>query len=73
MTPIITVITVVYNALEDLRPTVDSVMKQSAWHDLEYIIVDGSSTDGTREDLKPLPSSVRWISEPDWGIRAARK
>lgn len=68
MTPIITVITVVYNALEDLRPTVDSVMKQSAWHDLEYIIVDGGSTDGTLDYLQTLPPAVRWVSEPDKGI-----
>lgn len=68
MTPIITVITVVYNALEDLRPTVDSVMKQTAWPDLEYIIVDGGSTDGTADFLTTLPSSIRWVSEPDNGI-----
>ena len=64
----ITVITVVYNAHEDLKLTDESVFKQPAWPDIEYIIVDGGSKDGTPEYLKTLPPSVRWISEPDKGI-----
>jgi glycosyltransferase involved in cell wall biosynthesis len=66
--PLITVITVVYNALEDLRLTAESVFAQPAWPNFEYIIVDGDSTDGTVDYLQTLPSSVRWISEPDNGI-----
>jgi len=64
----ITVITVVYSALDDLKQTAESVFKQTVWPELEYIIVDGGSTDGTLEYLKTLPPSVRWISEPDKGI-----
>lgn len=66
--PLISIITVVYNALEDLRLTVQSVMDQQYWPNFEYIIVDGASTDGTLEYLQSLPSTIRYISEPDQGI-----
>ncbi len=68
MSPPITIITVVFNALKDLRITVDSVMKQPLWPSIDYIIIDGLSTDGTVEYLSELPSSIRWVSEPDKGI-----
>lgn len=66
--PVITVVTVVFNALDNLKLTAESVFKQTAWPDIEYIIVDGGSTDGTLAYLKTLPPAVRWISEPDKGI-----
>ncbi|EHQ07515.1 glycosyltransferase [Leptonema illini] len=66
--PVITIVTVVFNALENLKLTAESVFKQTAWPDIEYIIVDGGSTDGTLAYLKTLPPVVRWISEPDKGI-----
>lgn len=64
----LTVITVAYNALDALKPTVQSVMKQPLWSVLDYVIIDGGSTDGTVDYLKTLPPSVRWLSEPDQGI-----
>jgi glycosyltransferase involved in cell wall biosynthesis len=39
--------------------------------DFEHILIDGASTDGTREYLEGLGDSVRWISEPDRGIADA--
>ena len=42
----VTVITVVYNDVASLRMTIDSVWAQS-WKNIEYIIIDGGSTDGT--------------------------
>lgn len=66
--PVITIVTVVFNALDNLKSTVESVFKQPTWSDIEYIIVDGGSTDGTLEYLKTLPPAVRWVSEPDKGI-----
>lgn len=53
---ILSIITVCYNAKEDLAQTVDSVLSQT-WRNFEYIVVDGDSTDGTKEyleQLKPL-------------------
>lgn len=66
--PLISIITVVYNALEDLQLTVQSVITQAYWPNFEYIIVDGASTDGTLEYLQSLPSTILYISESDSGI-----
>jgi glycosyltransferase involved in cell wall biosynthesis len=70
--PAITVVTVCRNALPLLRPTVESVLAQSGPL-VEYWIVDGGSTDGTREFLETLSGTpgVRTISEPDRGIADA--
>jgi glycosyltransferase involved in cell wall biosynthesis len=69
--PLITVVTVCRNALALLRPTVESVLEQRT-PAIEYWIVDGASTDGTREYLTSLEADgVRWISEPDRGIADA--
>jgi glycosyltransferase involved in cell wall biosynthesis len=71
LTAVITVVTVCRNALELLRPTVESVLLQRT-PSIEYWIVDGASTDGTSEYLASLdPGGVRWISEPDRGIADA--
>jgi glycosyltransferase involved in cell wall biosynthesis len=67
----ITVVTVCRNALHLLRPTVESVLEQRT-PAVEYWIVDGGSTDGTRDYLASLSASgVRWVSEPDRGIADA--
>jgi len=69
--PAITVVTVCRNALHLLRPTVESVLGQGS-PSVEYWIVDGGSTDGTREYLASLsPRGVRTLSEPDRGIADA--
>ena len=52
---ILSIITVCYNAKEDLAQTVDSVLSQT-WRNFEYIVVDGDSTDGTKEYLEQLKS-----------------
>ncbi|WP_269520970.1 glycosyltransferase family 2 protein [Alteromonas sp. BMJM2] len=67
MLPKVTVVTVCFNALSDLKKTYDSV-KNLTYKNLEYIIVDGGSTDSTVEFLKTLPENVKWLSEPDNGI-----
>lgn len=64
----ITVVTVTYNALDALRRTMASVEAQN-YHDIDYIVVDGASTDGTPDFLETCHSeSLRWVSEPDGGI-----
>lgn len=69
--PVVTVVTVCRNALERLRPTVESVLEQRP-PSIEYWIVDGASTDGTPAYLESLePRGVRWVSEPDRGIADA--
>ena len=74
MTAKITIITVCYNALEDLKKTADSVYPQT-YQNVEYLIVDGNSADGTKEYLdaqrERFASShidFRFVSEPDAGI-----
>lgn len=68
ITPKISIITVVYNAREDLLKTLTNILEQD-WPAIETIIVDGGSTDGTREVILQHQSSItRWISEPDEGL-----
>lgn len=69
----LTVITVCWNALEDLKPTVESVLRQKAKNSIsiEHVIVDGASTDGTPEWLAGQLAEgnvERYVSEPDCGI-----
>jgi putative colanic acid biosynthesis glycosyltransferase len=66
--PLISVITVTYNDAENLILTIDSVLKQSYPY-IEYIVVDGNSTDNTREILRDNNAKISdWISECDQGI-----
>ncbi len=66
--PKISIITVVYNGIEFLEETIKSVIAQT-YPNIEYIIVDGGSKDGTLEIIKKYESYIsKWISEPDKGI-----
>ena len=66
--PSITIITVSYNAVTTIEQTISSVVHQD-YPKIEYIIVDGGSTDGTIDIIKKYKShGIRWISEPDEGI-----
>jgi len=67
-TPTLTVITVVYNNVRDIERTITSVVRQTYPH-IEYIIVDGNSTDGTVDVIKRYTKHLsKWVSEPDKGI-----
>lgn len=62
------IITVTYNASQWLERTIQSVISQSYPH-IEYIIIDGNSTDGTLEIIKKYQSSIaHCVSEPDSGL-----
>jgi glycosyltransferase involved in cell wall biosynthesis len=64
----ITVVTVSYNAKEVIEQTILSVIEQT-YPRIEYIIIDGGSTDGTVEIIKKYESKIAyWASEPDKGI-----
>ena len=66
----LTVITVVYNAANRIQATIDSVIGQD-YDDIEYIIKDGGSTDGTREIVKEAArkyKNVKYLSGSDKGI-----
>jgi glycosyltransferase involved in cell wall biosynthesis len=66
--PLISIITVVYNSVSLLEITMQSVFDQDYPH-IEYIIVDGASTDGSLLLIQRNESQIsRWISEPDKGL-----
>ena len=62
------IITINYNNKAGLQRTIDSVVNQS-YHEFEYIIIDGGSTDGSAETISKYEKSIDyWISEHDDGI-----
>lgn len=66
--PLVSIVTVVYNGAATLQRTIDSVARQSHRR-LEYIVVDGGSTDGTLDVIKSNAATItHWVSEPDRGI-----
>ncbi len=66
--PLITVITVVFNAEASLEETLQSVFTQN-YPSLEYIVIDGGSTDKTLEIIEKYDSKLsHWRSEPDSGL-----
>lgn len=66
--PKVTVVTVVRNAEAALRATAESVLSQT-YPDIEYVIIDGASTDGTADYARSLGDKVDiLVSEPDKGI-----
>lgn len=66
--PKVSIITVVYNAADALSKTIESVSGLKYPH-VEYIIVDGNSTDGTKSVIEQNYLSItQWVSEPDKGI-----
>lgn len=67
----LSIITINYNNLSGLKKTVESVLSQNRKDLIEYIIVDGASTDGSVEFLKTLPDDIMWTSEKDTGISDA--
>lgn len=68
MSAMISVITVCYNSKDDIERTILSVISQT-YENIEYIIIDGGSTDGTIDIIRKYSDRIaHWISEPDRGI-----
>lgn len=66
--PKISVITVCYNAVDSIEETILSVFNQT-YSNIEYIIIDGGSSDGTTEIIKKYAARLAyWSSESDKGI-----
>ncbi|GIZ07430.1 glycosyltransferase family 2 protein [Flavobacterium sp. UMI-01] len=65
---LITIITVVYNAVDMIEETIDSIIQHDSSF-FEYIIIDGGSNDGTVEIIKRYLDKISiFVSEPDKGI-----
>src|SRR5690349_15995087 len=64
--PLVTVVTPSYNQGQFIRATIESVLSQDYPH-VEYIIMDGGSTDETAAVVKDYASRLTFISEKDRG------
>jgi len=66
--PLVSIITAVRNGEKTLECTIKSVLDQS-YDRIEYIIIDGASTDGTLDIIRKYDDHIAyWVSEPDKGI-----
>lgn len=66
--PLISIITVSYNSVSTIEQTILSVIQQTYPY-IEYLIIDGGSTDGTLDIIKKYENKIAyWVSEPDKGI-----
>lgn len=64
--PLVTVVVPCLNRAHFLIPTVESILQQD-YPNIECIVVDGGSSDGTIEILKSYMNRIKWVSEPDNG------
>lgn len=66
--PLVSIITVVFNGEKHLEQTIQSVINQT-YKNIEYIIIDGNSKDGTVNIIKKYEKHINyWVSEPDKGL-----
>ena len=66
--PLISIITVVYNGKQYIEETIQNVINQT-YSNVEYIIIDGASTDGTLDIIKKYEDKIDyWVSGRDKGI-----
>lgn len=66
--PKVSIITVVYNDVNHIEKSIVDTLEQT-YDNFEYIIIDGGSTDGTKQIIENYSDKItKWISEPDKGI-----
>ena len=66
--PLLSVITVTYNAEDVIEKTIKSIIHQT-YGNVEYIVIDGHSTDKTVDIIRRYEKDIAyWISEPDSGL-----
>lgn len=65
--PVISIVTVVFNGEAYLEKTIQSVLQQD-YPNIDFVIVDGQSSDNTVAIIRRYENKLRWISEPDKGI-----
>ena len=66
--PLVSIITATFNAYDDLPRTIKSI-REMTYRNIEWIIVDGASTDRTVELIRDSEDVINcWLSEPDSGI-----
>lgn len=69
--PLVSIVTAVYNRAWHVEKTIQAILAQT-YPNIEYIIVDGGSTDGTVDILERYGDRIDyWVSEPDSGIYEA--
>ncbi len=64
----LSIVTIAYNNLDGLKKTLEIFLDGKYADRVEHVIVDGGSSDGTREFLEKLKLSATWVSEKDTGI-----
>ncbi len=65
----LSIITISFNSADTIEDTILSVIEQDAFEDVQYIIIDGGSSDGTMEIVNKYKESIDVIvSEPDKGL-----
>ncbi len=65
----ISVVTVVKNGASNIEDTILNVIEKKATEEIDYIVIDGGSTDGTTDIIKKHANNISyWVSEPDSGI-----
>lgn len=67
----VSIVTVVYNNVDTIADAIESVLSQT-YDDVEYLVIDGASTDGTRDVIGEYEEEIDYVvSEPDDGIYSA--